>query len=74
VKYKHILFILNYKIWNGKKPIISILGNNEKEMLLMFDMSNYLEKQYSVLFIQYNKNAVSPDEKNLKNYLISVKI
>ena len=40
----------------------------------MIDMSNYLDKQYSVLFIHYNRNAVSPDEKNLKNYLISVEI
>jgi len=42
-------------------------------MLLLFDLSNYLDKQYSVLFVHYNKNPVNFDEKNLKNYLISVK-
>lgn len=67
------MFILNFKIWNGRKSIISIFGNNDKEMLLLFDLSNYIERQYSVLFVYYSKNPANFDEKNLKDYLISVK-
>lgn len=67
-----MLFVLNFKIWNVKKPIISILGNNDKEMLLLFDLSNYIERQYSLMFVYHSKVGNNFDEKNFKNYLISV--
>lgn len=72
MKYKHVLFLLNHKIWNIKKPIINIIGNTDKEMILLFDLSNYIERQYSLMFIYSVRGSSIHDEKSLKNYFISV--
>ena len=71
-KYKNVLFFFNTRVWNRPKQVISIV-KDEKEFLLLFDLSNSVEKKHAILFVIFSKSIIS-EEKNLTSSLIYVNI